>query len=335
MPTRSREVRLARRPVGFPADADFELATVTLPDPGAGELLVRNLWMSVDPYMRGRMNDAKSYTPPFALGEAMQGGAIGRVELSNNPQFKVGDHVQHGLGWREYVISDGRGLATVDISLASPEAYLSVLGGTGFTAYVGLLDLGEPRAGETVFVSAAAGAVGSIVGQIAKIKGCRAVGSAGSDEKVALLTGELGFDAAFNYKTSDLEDALTRTCPDGIDVYFENVGGDHLQAALNHMNPFGRIPACGMISQYNNSTPAPGPNNLGTIVRQRLTIRGFILSDHAARRPAFLADMSQWLREGKVKSEETVVHGIENAAGAFMGLLRGENTGKMLVRLAE
>ena len=335
MPTRSREVRLAARPVGFPKDSDFELAEVTLPDPGAGELLVRNLWMSVDPYMRGRMNDVKSYTPPFALGEAMQGGAIGVVEASNNPQFSVGDHVQHGLGWREYFVSNGQGLGKIDVSIASPEAYMSVLGGTGFTAYVGLLDLGEPKSGETVFVSAAAGAVGSIVGQIAKIKGCRVVGSAGSDEKGALLTGKLGFDSAFNYKTSDLEEALTRTCPDGIDVYFENVGGDHLQAALNHMNPFGRISACGMISQYNNSEPMPGPNNLSKIVGQRLTIRGFILTDHAARRPAFLADMSQWLREGKVKSEETVVEGIENAASAFMGLLRGENTGKMLVKLGE
>ena len=335
MTIRSREVRLARRPVGMPNDGDFELAEVTLPDPAAGELLVRNLWMSVDPYMRGRMNDVKSYTPPFALGEAMQGGAIGRVEASNNSQFSVGDHVQHGLGWRDYFVSNGQGIGKVDVSIASPEAYLSVLGGTGFTAYVGLLDLGEPKAGETVFVSAAAGAVGSIVGQIAKLKGCRAVGSAGSDDKVALLTRELGFDAAFNYKTSDLEEALGRTCPDGIDVYFENVGGDHLQAALNHMNPFGRIPACGMISQYNNSAPVPGPNNLSTIVRQRLVIRGFIVSDHGARRPAFLADMSQWLREGKIKSEETVVTGIENAAGAFMGLMRGENTGKMLVKLAD
>ncbi len=335
MPVRSREVRLARRPVGMPNAADFELAEVTLPDPGPDELLVRNLWMSVDPYMRGRMNDVKSYTPPFALGEAMQGGAIGRVEASNNPQFSVGDHVQHGLGWREYFVGNGQGIGKIDVSIGSPEAYLSVLGGTGFTAYVGLLDLGEPKAGETVFVSAAAGAVGSIVGQIAKLKGCRAVGSAGSDEKVALLTKELGFDAAFNYKTSDLEEALGRTCPDGIDVYFENVGGDHLQAALNHMNPFGRIPACGMISQYNNSEPVPGPNNLSTIVRQRLVIRGFIVSDHGARRPAFLADMSQWLREGKIKSEETVVNGIENAANAFMGLMRGENTGKMLVKLAE
>ena len=335
MTIRSREVRLARRPVGMPNDGDFELAEVTLPDPAAGELLVRNLWMSVDPYMRGRMNDVKSYTPPFALGEAIQGGAIGRVEASNNSQFSVGDHVQHGLGWRDYFVSNGQGIGKVDVSIASPEAYLSVLGGTGFTAYVGLLDLGEPKAGETVFVSAAAGAVGSIVGQIAKLKGCRAVGSAGSDDKVALLTRELGFDAAFNYKTSDLEEALGRTCPDGIDVYFENVGGDHLQAALNHMNPFGRIPACGMISQYNNSAPVPGPNNLSTIVRQRLVIRGFIVSDHGARRPSFLADMSQWLREGKIKSEETVVTGIENAAGAFMGLMRGENTGKMLVKLAD
>jgi len=198
---------------------------------------------------------------------------------------------------------------------------------------VGLLDFGQPKPGETVFVSAAAGAVGSVAGEIAKLKGCRVVGSAGSDAKVAFLREELGFDAALNYKSVRLDEALGRTCPDGIDVYFDNVGGDHLQAALNHMNPFGRISACGMISVYNSTSPVPGPNNLGLIVRQRLTVRGFIISDHLDRRPAFLADMSGWLREGKVKNVETVVEGIENAPRAFIGLLRGENLGKMLVRL--
>ena len=329
----NREVRLASRPDGWPTAANFEFVESDVPAPGEGEVLIRNVFMSVDPYMRGRMNDVKSYTPPFVLHETLQGGAVGRVEASNNPAFTVGDHVSNGLGWREWFVSDGRGIGKLDTDGAPPEAYLSVLGGTGFTAYVGLLDLGQPKAGETIFVSAAAGAVGSVVGQIGKIVGCRVVGSAGSDEKVAWLRDELGFDAAFNYKVEGPEDALARLCPEGIDIYFENVGGDHLQAALNHMNPFGRIAACGMISQYNNAEPQPGPNNLQAIVRQRLTIRGFIVSDHADRRPDFVRDMSMWLREGQVTDRVTVVEGIENAPRAFLGLLNGENMGKMLVKL--
>jgi NADPH-dependent curcumin reductase CurA len=331
--TVNREIQLVSRPVGWPKDSDFRMVEGPVPEAAPGQVLVRNLLMSVDPYMRGRMNDVKSYVPPFALGETLMGGAIGRVEASNNPNFAPGDIVQNGLGWREYFVSDGAGLGKVpdpDVPLA---AYLGVLGGTGFSAYVGLLDIGRPKEGETVFVSGAAGAVGSVAGQIARIKGCRVVGSAGSEAKVAWLTDELGFDAAFNYKTSNLEDALTAAAPAGIDVYFDNVGGEHLQAALNHMNPFGRISACGSISQYNNATPQPGPNNLSIIVRNRLTMQGFIVSDHFDRRAAFNADMAQWLREGKVKGAETVVHGIENAVGAFIGLLRGENTGKMLVEL--
>ena len=330
----NREVRLAARPVGFPKESDFQLAETEVPDPIEGQVLVRNLLMSVDPYMRGRMNDVKSYVPPFELGQPLQGGAIGRVERSQHPGFRVGDYVQSSLGWREYFLSDGRGLAKVEPVAGSLSAHLGVLGGTGLTAYVGLLDIGQPRAGETVFVSAAAGAVGSVVGQIAKLKGCRVIGSAGSDAKVTFLRDELGFDAAFNYKTTGPEVALTQTCPDGIDVYFENVGGDHLQAALNHMNPFGRIPVCGMISVYNNALPAPGPNNLSAIVRQRLFVKGFIISDHLDRRPAFVADMSEWLATGKVKSRETIVERIECAPAAFIGLLEGENLGKMLVRLA-
>ncbi len=331
--TTNREVRLASRPDGWPTQANFEFVESDVPAPGDGEVLVRNVFMSVDPYMRGRMNDVKSYTPPFALHETLQGGAVGRVEASNNPAFAIGDYVSNGLGWREWFISDGRGIGRVDTTVAPPEAYLSVLGGTGFTAYVGLLDLGQPKPGETIFVSAAAGAVGSIVGQIGKIVGCRVVGSAGSDEKVTWLRDDLGFDAAFNYRVEGPEDALARMCPEGIDVYFENVGGDHLQAALNHMNAFGRIAACGMISQYNNASPQPGPNNLTAIVRQRLTIRGFIVSDHADRRPDFVRDMSMWLREGQVTDRVTIVEGIENAPQAFLGLLRGENLGKMLVKL--
>jgi NADPH-dependent curcumin reductase CurA len=330
---KNREIKLAARPDGWPDESNFELVESEAPVVGDGEVLVHNVYMSVDPYMRGRMNDVKSYTPPFALHETLQGGAVGRVEASKHPGFAAGDYVSSNLGWREWFVSDGRGLGRIDTEVAPPEAYLSALGGTGFTAYVGLLDLGQPKPGETVFVSAAAGAVGSITGQIGKIVGCRVVGSAGSDEKVSWLRDELGFDAAFNYKATGPEEALAEFCPDGIDVYFDNVGGDHLQAALNHMNPFGRIAACGMISQYNNATPQPGPNNLAAIVRQRLTIRGFILSDHGDRRPDFVRDMAGWLRESRVKDRVTVVDGIENAPRAFIGLLHGENIGKMLVRI--
>ena len=331
----SREIRLAARPVGFPKDSDFQLTESTLAEPGEGEVLVRNLYMSVDPYMRGRMNDVKSYSPPFKLGEPLEGGAVGRVERSRNPNFKEGDIVSNNLGWREAFVSDGRGLARIDAKAAPTTAYLGVLGGTGLTAYVGLLDIGKPKPGETVFVSAAAGAVGSIAGQIARIKGCRVVGSAGSREKVNFLVNELGFDAAINYREGNLDQALAAHCPNGIDVYFDNVGGDHLQAALGLMNAFGRISACGMISQYNNAQPVPGPNNLTNIVRNRLLVQGFIISDHLDRRAAFLADMSAWIREGEIKHRETVVEGLENAPRAFLGLLQGENTGKMLVKLSD
>jgi len=331
----SQEIRLAARPVGFPKDSDFQLTESTLAEPGEGEVLVRNLYMSVDPYMRGRMNDVKSYSPPFKLGEPLEGGAVGRVERSRNPNFKEGDIVSNNLGWREAFVSDGRGLARIDAKAAPTTAYLGVLGGTGLTAYVGLLDIGKPKPGETVFVSAAAGAVGSIAGQIARIKGCRVVGSAGSREKVDFLVNELGFDAAINYREGNLDQALAAHCPNGIDVYFDNVGGDHLQAALGLMNAFGRISACGMISQYNNAQPVPGPNNLTNIVRNRLLVQGFIISDHLDRRAAFLADMSAWIREGEIKHRETVVEGLENAPRAFLGLLQGENTGKMLVKLSD
>jgi len=333
MAVSSREIQLIARPVGEPKLSDFRLVERELPALQDSEVLVRNLVMSVDPYMRGRMNDVKSYVPPFELDETLQGGAVGRIEESRNPAFKVGDLVQNGLGWRTRFVSSGAGLGKVDADEATLTAYLGVLGGTGFSAYVGLLDLGQPKAGETVFVSAAAGAVGSVAGQIAKIKGCRVVGSAGSDAKVRFLREELGFDAATNYRAGDIDIALGESCPEGIDVYFDNVGGDHLQAALNHMNVNGRIAACGMISQYNNTEPVPGPNNLSAIVRQRLTIRGFIVSDHFARHDAFVTDMTGWLRDGKVKSPDTIVEGIENAPQAMIGLLRGENLGKMLVRL--
>ncbi len=331
----TREILLKSRPVGDPQAENFALVERPMPEPGAGELLVRNVYMSVDPYMRGRMRDVESYVPPFEVGKVMDGGATGRVEVSNHPDFAVGDYVSHRMGWRQNFVSDGSELMKIDRSLAPLTRYLSALGGTGFTAYVGLLDLMDPQADETVFVSGAAGAVGLITGQLAKLRGCHVVGSCGSDEKVDLLTREFGYDAAFNYRTTELEDALAHTFPDGIDIYFDNVGGDHLQASLNHMKDFGRISACGAISLYNLEDPAPGPNNLGQIIRKRLTMKGFIVSDHMERRADFQRDMLRWLGEGQVIDRETVVEGIENAPDAFMGLFSGQNVGKMLVKVGE
>jgi hypothetical protein len=329
----NREIHLASRPTGFPEDANFKLVERPVPDIGDGQVLVRNVFMSVDPSMRGRMNDVRSYVPAFQVDEPLQGRAAGVVVRSNHSAFREGDAVSGSVGWREYYAADALTLTKVDTSVAPLSAYLGVLGSTGFTAYVGLLDLGKPQPGETVFISGAAGGVGSIAGQIAKLKGCRVVGSAGSAAKVAFLKDELGFDAAFNYREANLDDALRESCPKGIDIYFENVGGDHLRAALERMNQFGRIPVCGMISQYNDATPPPGPANLVNIILRRLTVTGFIIIDHEDRRPAFVQDMSTWLRAGLIKNKETIVDGIENAPRAFMGMLRGENIGKALVRI--
>jgi NADPH-dependent curcumin reductase CurA len=330
----SREVRLAARPVGLPREQDFEIAEVPVPDPGPEQVEVRNIYMSVDPYMRGRMNDVRSYTPPFAIGEPLNGGAIGQVVRSNHASLREGDFVQNQMGWRERFVADGAGFRKIERGPVPLSAYLGALGGPGFTAYVGLLDLGQPKEGETVFVSGAAGAVGTVVGQIAKIKGCRAIGSAGSDEKVSVLRDELGFDGAFNYKTADLGRALKELAPRGIDIYFDNVGGAQLEAALNRMNVHGRIPVCGMISLYNATELPAGPPNLIQLIPKRLTLRGFILSDHVDRLPAFLEDMTKWLEEGQVRMKETIVEGIDAAPRAFLGMLQGENVGKMLVRLA-
>jgi len=326
---KSREWRLAARPQGLPKDSDFELAEVDVGEPGDGELVVRNAFMSVDPYMRGRMNDVKSYVPPFQLGEPLYGAAVGEVLASRNERFAEGDWVLHQLGWRELSVSDGHGIQKVDSSLAPPQAYLSVLGMIGLTAYVGLLDIGQPKEGETVFVSGAAGAVGSLAGQIARIKGCRVLGSAGSDEKVAWLRDELGFDRAFNYKTASLKEELA----DGIDVYFDNVGGEHLEAAIYALRTYGRIVACGSISRYNDTEARPGPRNLSMITTKRLRMQGFIIFDHNDRYAEFVRDASRWLRDGSLRYRETIVEGIEHAPEALIGLLEGANTGKMLVRL--
>lgn len=332
--TRNREIRLRHRPVGMPRESDFEMAEVPIPEPRNGEMLVRNLYLSVDPYMRGRMVDRKSYVPPFQLGEPLTGRCVGKVVGSKGGIFQVGDYVLGLQGWCEYYLSDGTGLTKIDPHIAPIQTYLGTMGMPGMTAYVGLLDIGRPKAGEIVFVSAAAGAVGAVACQIAKIKGCRVVGSAGSSGKVAWLMEEAGLDAAFNYKEADdLAAVVGKHCPNGIDIYFENVGGDHLEVALQHMNPFGRIVVCGMISQYNASEPPPGPRNLAMLMIKRLLLQGFLVSDHSDRLPQFYADMSQWLAEGRIKWKETIVEGIENAPRAFIGLFKGENLGKMLVRI--
>jgi NADPH-dependent curcumin reductase CurA len=330
----SKEIRLKNRPQGLPAKSDFELAEATLPAINDGEILVQNIYMSVDPYMCGRMYDRKSYVPPFQIGQPLEGGSVGRVVESKNEGFGVGDYVLSMLGWREYFVSDGDGLTQIDPSLAPVQTYLGALGMTGMTAYVGLLHIGELKEGQAVFVSAAAGAVGSIVCQIAKLKGCFVVGSAGSDEKVAWLVEEAGIDAAFNYKTTgDVIAEVGRHFPKGIDVYFENVGGVHLEAALEHMNAHGHIVMCGMISMYNDVNPVPGPVRMPYIIQKKLTVRGFIVMDHFDKLGSFFGDMGKWVAEGKIKWRETIIDGIENAPEAFIGLFKGENLGKMIVKV--
>jgi hypothetical protein len=333
----SREIRLVRYPSGVPTDADFEIVTVALPTPGEGEVLVRNLWMSVDPYMRGRMTGQNTYVQGFEVGRPLDGGAVGRIVESRVPELRVGDYVLNQLGWREGFVSGSRGLQVIDPAVAPVEAYLGVLGMPGMSAYVGLLRCGEPEPGETVFVSGAAGAVGSAACQIAKIKGCRVIGSAGSPDKVAWLREAAGVEA-FSYRSyrdpAALGAALKELAPDGIDVYFDNVGGDHLEAALQCMRDFGRIVLCGSISRYNDAKPPAGPPSLFMATRKRLTLRGFIVSDHRDLQPAFLRDMGGWLRERKIAWHQTVVDGLERAPRAFAGLFTGANTGKMLVRLA-
>ena len=331
--TRTREVRLAARPAGEPKPSDFEVAEVELPDPSPGELLVRNAFMSVDPYMRGRMNDVRSYVPPFELGKPLEGGAVGEVVASGDERFEPGRHVLHQLGWREHAIVHAGAAREIDPGLAPDSAYLGVLGMPGLTAYVGLLDTAGLRDGDAVFVSAAAGAVGSLAGQIAKVRGSRVVGSAGSPEKVAFLTDELGFDAAFDYHDGDISQLLSDAAPDGIDVYFDNVGGEHLVAAIGALRQQGRVALCGAISVYNATERPPGPWNLPLAIGKRLTLRGLIVSDHFDRFPDFVRDVGGWLREGKIRYRETVVEGLENAPEAFIGLLRGENLGKMVVKL--
>ncbi|AUY51882.1 NADP-dependent oxidoreductase [Streptomyces sp. CB01881] len=332
-PATAREWHLAARPQGWPVPTDFALVEAPVRTPGPGEILVRNAYLSVDPYMRGRMNDVKSYVPPFELGRPMDGGAVGYVVASAAEGFAPGDAVLHGLGWREYATVEAKRAVKVDPSVPL-SAYLGVLGMTGLTAYAGLLAVGGLKEGDRVFVSGAAGAVGSMVGQIARLKGASlVVGSAGSTEKVARLTGEYGFDAAFNYKDAPVAEQLAKAAPEGIDLYFDNVGGDHLEAAIGALGVHGRAVLCGAIAQYNETTAPAAPRNLALAIGKRLRLEGMLVGDHAALQPQFVAEVGGWLAEGRLRNEETVVDGFENTADAFLDLLRGGNTGKMVVRL--
>ncbi|MFD8480684.1 NADP-dependent oxidoreductase [Kitasatospora sp. NPDC059673] len=334
LPATGREWHLAARPQGWPVPGDFALVEAPVRQPGPGEITVRNAYLSVDPYMRGRMNDVKSYVPPYALGAPMDGGAVGHVVASNAEGFRVGDAVLHGLGWREYATVDAARTVKVDPELAPLSAYLGVLGMPGLTAYAGLLEVASFRAGDIVFVSGAAGAVGSLVGQIARLKGAkRVIGSAGSAEKVATLIDDYGFDAAFNYKDGPVAELLAQAAPDGIDVYFDNVGGEHLEAAIGALRVHGRATLCGAIAQYNETSAPAGPRNLALAIGKRLRLQGMLVGDHSALRGQFLEEVGGWLRDGSLRYDETVVEGVENAVEAFLGMLHGANIGKMVVQV--
>jgi NADPH-dependent curcumin reductase CurA len=325
----TREVVLAARPQGAPQESDFAFREIGERDPGDGEVLVRNVFVSVDPYMRSRMSGIRTYVGPYELGEPIDGGAVGRIVASNDPGFAEGDWVLSGLGWREGGIAAAKHLRKLDPDLAPPSTALGVLGMPGLTAWVGLVDIGAVNEGEDLYVSGAAGAVGSAAAQIAKLKGLRVIGSAGTAEKVEWLRS-LGVEA-FDYRETPAKDALAG----GIDVYFDNVGGPQLEAAVFALRPFGRVVACGAISRYNDERPEPGPRNLGLVVTKRLRLQGFIVIDHGDRYPAFIAEVGPWVRDGKLSYRETIVDGLEQIPAAFAGLFRGDNVGKMLVRVGD
>jgi NADPH-dependent curcumin reductase CurA len=336
MPVHTREIHLAARPSGEPTEDLFRLVQTTLPDPGPDQIIVRNLAMSVDPYMRGRMRDAPSYAPPWQLDRPALGAAVGEVIASGSERVAVGDLVLHGLGWREHALLPA-GQATVlpRREGVSPTLYLGALGMPGRTAYVGLYRIARFRPGDTVFVSAAAGAVGSMVGQLARLGGAgRVIGSAGSAAKIDHLLHELQFDAAFDYHDGPIEELLASAAPDGVDVYFDNVGGEHLQAAIGAMRLGGRIAICGAISGYNTEQPQPGPDNLGLFIGRRLTMAGFLVGDHADLAEEFTERVGGWIADGSITVRETVVNGLDNAPRAFIGMLRGENIGKMVIDLS-
>jgi NADPH-dependent curcumin reductase CurA len=333
--TVNREIRLASRPVGEPRLDAFALASVEVPVPGEGQVLVRNTWMSVDPYMRDRMNEGDTYIPAFQLGEALDGGAVGEVIASRSAEVPVGATVLHFLGWREYAVLDASAATVIDTSIAPPQAYLGVLGTPGLTAYTAVTEIAEVRPGDVVFVSAAGGAVGSIAGQIArKLGAARVIGSTGGPEKAKRLVAELGFDAAIDYRAGDLAGQLAKVAPDGIDVYVDNVGGEHLEAALAALRRDGRVAMVGAISGYNATGPVPGPANLVDAIAKQLTLRGVLVNYQLHRFPEYLSKAAGWLADGSLRAAETVVEGVERAPEAFLAMMRGANFGKMLVRLA-
>ena len=332
-PIKSKEIRLTSRPVGIPTAANFTQAITELPPLNEGEVLVRNLFMSVDPYMRGRMNEGQSYVPCFELGKAMDGGAVGEVVESRASGFKAGDAVVSGRGWREYFIAPAAELHSVSREIQPLSVYLGTLGMTGMTAWAGL-KLVDVKAGDVIFISGAAGAVGNVAGQLAKLKGCTVIGSAGSPEKVRFLLNECGFDDAFNYNAGPMLPQLSLAAPDGIDVYFDNVGGPALEAALSALRIHGRIIACGGISMYNELKPQPGPSNLFNMTVKRLTMKGLIVSDWMSHQAEFETEAGSYFTSGRLKHRETVVRGIDHAVEAFLGLFDGDNIGKMVVALA-
>ncbi|WP_417615141.1 NADP-dependent oxidoreductase [Oceanisphaera sp.] len=336
----NRQLTLASRPVGAPTTDDFSLQETAIPEPKQGEILLRTVFLSLDPYMRGRMSDAKSYAEPVAMGEPMVGGTVSRVQLSLHPDFKVGDWVLSYSGWQDYALSNGEGLIKLDPAQVPPSYALGVLGMPGFTAYMGLLDIGKPQPGETIVVAAATGAVGSMVAQIGKLKGCKVVAIAGGAEKCRYALDSLGVDACIDHKADDFAEQLAKACPAGIDVYYENVGGKVLDAVLPLLNTGARIPVCGLISQYNATALPNGPDRLGqlmgTILVKRLTVKGFIIfDDYAHRYHEFAQDMSQWLQDGKIHYREQIVEELDQAPQAFIGLLQGENFGKLVVRVGD
>ena len=334
----NRRIVLARRPQGAPVDADFRLEEVPVPRPAAGEVLLRTRYLSLDPYMRGRMNDAPSYVPPTAIDAPMAGQTVSVVEASENPAYQVGELVVAYTGWQDYGVSDGRDLVRIDPALERPSYALGVLGMPGLTAYVGLLDIGAPRRGETVVVGAATGAVGAVVGQIAKLKGCHVVGIAGGPHKCEYAVRNLGFDACIDHRGGGLRERIAAACPKGIDVYFESVGGEVLYAVVPLLNVGARVPLCGLIAWYNLDKAPAGvdrtPALLSTVLRWRIRIQGFIVLDHYDRYPAFYKEMSGWLREGRVRYREEVIEGLEHAPHGLMGLLQGGNFGKLVVRVS-
>ena len=335
----NRQILLHARPDGFPTEANFRMVETPAPEPAAGELLIRTIYLSLDPYMRGRMNAGPSYAAALELGDVMTGGTVGLVVASRHDGFAEGDFVLAGAGWQEYSLSDGRGVRRLDPEAAPISTALGVLGMPGLTAYVGLLEVGELKDGDVVVVSAASGAVGAVVGQIAKIKGHRVVGVAGARKKCDYVVNELGFDACVSHRSDTLAGDLKAACPDGIDLYFENVGGKVFDAVLPLLNPFARVPVCGRIASYNATSLPDGPDRvpqlMGLALVRRLMIRGFIVFDHAHLEPDLIRDVGGWIRSGALKYREDVVEGLDNAVGAFLGLLRGENFGKLLVRVSD